>query len=139
VETINRIIAVFPPPEQKQIRLQLATTLRAIISQRLVKRADGEGRVPAVEVLISTAYIRECIITPEKTRLIREALAVGTSQYGMQTFDQSLYDLYQQGLVSYETALESASNPDDFKLRVQGIASSSESAREEMQSTGYGR
>ncbi len=130
VETINRIISVFPPPEQKQIRLQLAATLRAVISQRLVKRADGAGRVPAVEVLISTAYIRECIITPEKTRGIKDALAQGTSQYGMQTFDQSLYDLLQQGLISYEVALENASNPDDFKLRVQGISGTAESTRD---------
>jgi twitching motility protein PilT len=139
VETINRIIAVFPPPEQKQIRLQLAATLRAVISQRLVKRADGPGRVPAVEVLISTPYIRECIITPEKTRLIREALASGTSQYGMQTFDQSLYELYQQRLVSYETALETATNPDDFKLRVEGISSGGDAARAEMQSASFTR
>jgi twitching motility protein PilT len=138
VETINRIIAVFPPPEQKQIRMQLAATLRAVISQRLVRRADGAGRVPAVEVLISTAFVRECIMTPEKTRLIREAIAVGTSQYGMQTFDQSLYDLYQQGLITYETALENASNPDDFKLKVQGIASTADAAREQMEQTGFG-
>jgi twitching motility protein PilT len=130
VETINRIISVFPPPEQKQIRLQLAATLRGVISQRLVKRSDGAGRVPAVEVLISTAYIRECIVTPEKTRGIKDALAQGTSQYGMQTFDQSLYDLLQQGLISYETALENASNPDDFKLRVQGISGTADSTRE---------
>src|SRR5438270_442394 len=77
VETINRIISVFPPPEQKQIRLQLAATLRSVISQRLVRKADGVGRVPAVEVLITTAYVRECIITPEKTRSIREAIAAG--------------------------------------------------------------
>ncbi|HVP65185.1 MAG TPA: type IV pilus twitching motility protein PilT [candidate division Zixibacteria bacterium] len=132
VETVNRIIAVFPPPEQKQIRLQLAATLRAIISQRLVRRADGPGRVPAVEVLISTAYIRECIIMPEKTRNIKDLLAQGTSQYGMQTFDQSLYDLLQRGLISYETALENASNPDDFKLRVQGISATADAAREQM-------
>src|SRR5262252_10162796 len=138
VETINRIIAVFPPPEQKQIRMQLSATLRAVISQRLVKRADGAGRVPAVEILISTAFVRECIMTPEKTRLIREAIAVGTSQYGMQTFDQSLYDLFQQGLITYETALENASNPDDFKLKVQGIASSADAAREQMEQTGFG-
>jgi twitching motility protein PilT len=108
----------------------------------LVRRADGGGRVPAVEVLISTAYVRECIITPEKTRNIREALATGTSQYGMQTFDQSLYDLYSQGLISYEVALENATNPDDFKLRVSGISSTTESARDEMQtsySAGFGR
>src|SRR6266702_4035549 len=101
VETVNRIISVFPPPEQKQIRLKLAATLRAVISQRLVKRSDGSGRVPAVEILISTAYVREAIITPEKTRTIREAIAAGGSQYGMQTFDQSLYNLMQQNLIDY--------------------------------------
>src|SRR5213082_2444627 len=138
VETINRIISVFPPPEQKQIRLQLAAVLKAVISQRLVRKADGAGRVPAVEVLIATEYIRECIITPEKTRLIHEALQAGVSQYGMQTFDQSLYELYQQGLITYETALENASKPDDFKLRVQGIGSTSDSAREQMESAGFG-
>jgi twitching motility protein PilT len=137
VETINRIIAAFPPPEQKQIRLQLAATLRAVISQRLVRRADSEGRVPAVEVMVATAYIRECIVVPEKTRLIREAIGAGTSQYGMQTFDQSLYDLYQQGLISYEVAQENASNPDDFKLRVQGISSTADSARDEMEAAGF--
>src|SRR5882762_7075394 len=138
VETINRIISVFPPPEQKQIRLQLAAVLKAVISQRLVRKADGAGRVPAVEVLIATDYIRECIITPEKTRQIHEALASGVSQYGMQTFDQSLYDLYSQGLITYETALENASKPDDFKLKVQGIGSTADSAREQMESAGFG-
>ena len=134
-ETIQRIIAVFPPPEQKQIRLQLAATLKAVVSQRLVRRADDQGRVPAVEVMIATAYIRDCIINPEKTRLIHDALAAGTSQYGMQTFDQSIYDLYSRGLVTYEEALVRASNPDDFKLRVQGIRSAADSAREEMERT----
>jgi len=138
VETINRIISVFPPPEQKQIRLQLAATMKAVISQRLVKRCDTAGRVPAVEVLVSTAYVRECVVTPEKTRTIKEAIAAGTSQYGMQTFDQSLYDLYSQGLISYEVALENASNPDDFKLRVQGIQGTADATRDEM-SAGYGR
>ena len=132
-ETINRIISVFPPPEQKQIRLQLAAVLKGIVSQRLIKRADGTGRVPAVEVLIATAYIRECIITPEKTRLIHEALAAGVSQYGMQTFDQSIYDLYTNGLVTYEEALLRASNIDEFKLRVQGIRTTSDAAREDME------
>jgi len=134
-ETIQRIIAVFPPPEQKQIRLQLAATLKAIISQRLVTRADGGGRVPAVEVLIATAYIRDCIINPDKTRLIRDAIAAGTSQYGMQTFDQSLYELYTNGLITYEEALLRASNVDDFKLRIQGIRSSADAAREDMERT----
>src|SRR6266436_4246954 len=139
VETINRIIAVFPPPEQKQVRLQLAAVLRAIVSQRLVRRSDSEGRVPAVEVMVTTAYIRECILVPEKTRAIRDAISSGTSQYGMQTFDQSLWDLFQAGLVNYETALESASNADEFKLRMQGIASTADISRQSMQSAGFGR
>src|SRR5579863_9073347 len=103
-ETIQRIIAVFPPPEQKQIRLQLSSTLKAIISQRLVRRADGIGRAPAVEVLIATEYIKDCIINPDKTRMIKDAIASGVSQYGMQTFDQSLYDLYSRTLITLEEA-----------------------------------
>jgi twitching motility protein PilT len=132
-ETIQRIIAVFPPPEQKQIRLQLASTLKAVISQRLVRRSDNQGRVPACEVMIATGYIRDCIINPDKTRMIRDAIAAGTSQYGMQTFDQSLFDLFSRNLITLEEALMRASNPDDFRLRVQGIRSSSDAAREEME------
>jgi len=134
-ETIQRIIAVFPPPEQKQIRLQLASTLRAVVSQRLVRKSDGVGRVPAVEVLISTGYIRDCIINADKTRMIRDALAAGTSQYGMQTFDQSIFDLYSKNLITLDEALIRASNPDEFKLRIQGIRSSADAAREEMERT----
>ena len=132
-ETIQRIIAVFPPPEQKQIRLQMATTLRAVVSQRLVRKSDGIGRVPAVEILIATEYIRDCIINPEKTRLIHDAISAGVSQYGMQTFDQSLYDLYTQGLVTLEEALLNSSNPDEFKLRIAGIRSTADASREEME------
>ena len=99
-ETINRIIAVFPPHQQKQIRLQLASVLKAVISQRLMPRADGKGRAPAVEVMISTPFIRDCIVDKEKTHLIPGAIAAGTSQYGMQTFDQSIFGLFEQGLVS---------------------------------------
>jgi len=132
-ETIQRIIAVFPPPEQKQIRLQMATTLKAVISQRLVRKSDGIGRVPAVEILIATEYIRDCVINPEKTRLIHDAIAAGVSQYGMQTFDQSLYDLYTQGLITLDEALLNSSNPDEFKLRIAGIRSTADAAREEME------
>jgi len=132
-ETIQRIIAVFPPPEQKQIRLQMATTLRAVISQRLVRKSDGIGRVPAVEILIATEYIRDCVINPDKTRLIHDAIAAGVSQYGMQTFDQSLYDLYTQGLITLEEALANSSNPDEFKLRIAGIRSTADASREEME------
>lgn len=134
-ETINRVISVFPPHQQKQIRIQLAAVLKAIISMRLLPRADGLGRVPAVEVLISTAYIRDCIEQKEKTKLIRDAIAAGTSQYGMQTFDQSLYGLYKQGLITLEEALRRATNPDELRLRIQGIQSTADIAREEMEST----
>src|SRR4051812_5716650 len=131
-ETISRIIAVFPPHQQKQIRLQLASVLRAVVSQRLLPKADGRGRAPAVEVMISTAFIRDCIVDKEKTHLIHGAISSGTSQYGMQTFDQSIFGLFQHGLVSYEEALRWASNVDEFKLKVQGIASTSEMSRDEM-------
>jgi twitching motility protein PilT len=132
-ETVNRIISVFPPHQQKQIRLQLAAVLKAVISMRLVPRLDGQGRVPAVEVLRSTAYIRDCVENKEKTKLIHDAIAAGTSQYGMQTFDQSLFRLYKSNLISLEEALRQASNPDEFKLKVAGIQSTSEMASEQME------
>jgi twitching motility protein PilT len=135
-ETINRIIAVFPPHQQKQIRIQLASVLKSVISQRLIPKADGKGRAPAVEVLISTAFIRDCIMDKEKTHLIPGAIAQGTSQYGMQTFDQSIFSLFEQGLISYEEALRWASNVDEFKLRVQGISTTADLAREEMARAG---
>jgi twitching motility protein PilT len=135
-ETINRIIAVFPPHQQKQIRIQLASVLKAVISQRLMPKVDGLGRAPAVEVLISTAFIRDCVIDKEKTHLIHGAIAQGTSQYGMQTFDQSIFSLYEQGLVSYEESLRWASNVDEFKLKVQGISTTSDMARDQMAQVG---
>jgi len=134
-ETVNRIISVFPPHQQKQIRLQLASVLKAVVSMRLVPRADGKGRVPAVEVLRSTAYIRDCVENKEKTKLIRDAIAAGTSQYGMQTFDQSLFRLYKQELISFEEALRQASNPDEFKLKVAGIHSTADMSAEQMEAT----
>jgi twitching motility protein PilT len=131
-ETINRIVTVFPPHQQQQIRLQLASVLKAVVSQRLMPRTDSEGRAPAVEVMISTPFIRDCITNKDKTPLIHSAIASGTSQYGMQTFDQSIFGLYEMGLVSYEEALRWASNVDDFKLKVQGISSTSEMSRDRM-------
>ncbi|MCZ6464316.1 MAG: ATPase, T2SS/T4P/T4SS family, partial [Proteobacteria bacterium] len=125
-ETINRIISVFPPHQQKQVRLQLATILKAVVSQRLVPRADGKGRVPALEVMISTALIRECIGDKDRTKEIPDAIAKGFTTYGMQTFDQSLMSLVKGDLVTYEEALKHVSNPDDFALRFRGIASTSD-------------
>jgi twitching motility protein PilT len=136
-ETINRIIAVFPPHQQRQVRIQLASVLKAAVSQRLMPRADGQGRVPAVEVMVSTPFIRDCIVDKDRTPQIHGAIAQGTSQYGMQTFDQSIFGLYQQGFVTLEEALRWASNVDEFKLKVQGIATTSDLARDEMaRSTG---
>lgn len=120
-ETINRIISVFPPYQQRQVRLQLASLLKGVVSMRLIPRADGRGRVPAVEVMVATATMRECIIDADKTRKIPDFIAAGHSQYGMQTFDQSLMTLYKRGLITFEEALLWASNPDDFALRARGI------------------
>jgi twitching motility protein PilT len=131
-ETVNRIIAVFPPHQQRQVRIQLASVLKAAIAQRLLPRADELGRVPAVEVMVTTAFIRDCIIDKDRTSQIHGALASGTSQYGMQTFDQSIFSLYQQGFVTLEEALRWASNVDEFKLKVQGISTTTDLARDEM-------
>ncbi len=132
-ETINRIVSVFPPYQHKQVRMQLASVLRSIISMRLVPRADGKGRVPAVEILIATATIKDCILDPEKTKIIPDMIAQGAVHYGMQTFDQSLLKLYKSGLVTYEEALRRATNPDDFTLKVKGIQSTSDLTFEERQ------
>ncbi|MCH7780142.1 MAG: type IV pilus twitching motility protein PilT [Acidobacteria bacterium] len=132
-ETINRIISVFPPHQQKQVRLQLGAVLKAVVSMRLVRRKDGQGQVPAVEVMRVTPYIRDCIENKEKTKLIQASIAQGTSQYGMQTFDQALYALFETELISYEEALRQASNPDEFKLKMAGIESTSEMARSDME------
>lgn len=132
-ETINRIVTVFPPHQQKQIRLQLAGVIKSIISMRLVPRADNQGRVPAVEIMIATPYIRSCVEEKEKTKLIHDAIAAGVSQYGMQTFDQSLYYLWKNELITFEEAIKRATNPDEFKLKAQGIQSTSDIARDYME------
>jgi len=125
-ETVNRIISVFPPHQHRQIRIQLASVLKGVISQRLVPRADKKGRVPAVEVMINTALIRECIIDKDRTKEIRDVIAKGYTTYGMQTFDQSLLSLYTKGLITYEEAMKQATNPDDLALRIKGVASSAD-------------
>jgi twitching motility protein PilT len=122
-ETVQRIISVFPPHDQQLIRLQLASVLKGIVALRLLKIKDAPGRVPAVEILVATDYIRDCIVNPEKTQLIRQAIAAGLSQYGMQTFDQSLFRLYTQGFISIQDAMAQASKPDDLRLLISGIRS----------------
>jgi twitching motility protein PilT len=120
-ETVNRIVGAFPPHQQGQIRQQLARVLKAAVSQRLLPRADGQGRALAAEVLIATAYIRDCIAEPDKTSLMADAIAAGGSQYGMQTFDQAILRLYEQGLVTMEEALRWVTNVEEFKMRLRGI------------------
>jgi len=122
-ETVNRIITVFPPHQHQQMRIQLASVLKAIISQRLVPTADGLGRVAAVEVLIATETVKSCIDDKDKTKLLNDVIAEGASQYGMQTFDQSLLSLYREEIITYKDALTRATNPDDFALMVKGIQS----------------
>lgn len=132
VETISRIISFYPPHQHQQIRLLLSATLRAVICQRLMPRSDGPGRVPAVEVLVSTASVREYIADPAKTPLIPELIESGAIQYGMQSFDQSIMDLFKRGIISYEEAMAQATNPDDFDLRLKGITGASERGWEEF-------
>src|SRR3982750_788621 len=132
-ETITRVVSSFPPYQQKSVRIQLAGLLKAVISQRLMKSARGNSRIPAVEVLMSTPLIRDYILHEEKTKSIRDAIAAGTSQYGMQTFDQSLFYLYQSGLITLDEALRGSTNPDEFRLRLAGIQNTSAMAKEEME------
>ena len=132
-ETINRVISVFPPHHQKQIRLQLASVLRGVISQRLVPRADGHGRVPAVEVMVATESVRSCIEDQDKTKMLKDVISAGTAQYGMQTFDQSLYFLLGQGLITEDEALLWATNVGEFKLRLEGVMATSDLAKANME------
>ncbi len=126
-ETITRVIAAFPEHARTQARLILASILKGCISQRLVPRADGLGMVPAVEVMVSTGLVRECIQIPERTRELRDAIARGYTTYGMQTFDQSLMALWREGLITFDEALAQSTNPDDFALKARGISSTSDS------------
>ena len=119
-ETINRIIDFFPHDEQQQARLVLAGTLRGIVSQRLLQSANGEGRVPAIEVMINSERMFDRIVDPRQTATIVEVMEEG-SYYGMQTFDQALLNLYQAGAVTYQDAMAHTSSPGDFKLKVQNL------------------
>ena len=121
VETITRIVSFFPPHQHQQIRLLLAGTLKSVVCQRLLPRSDMAGRAPALEIMVSTAAIRECLMNPEKTADIPDLMAGGGIQYGMQTFDQSIMKLHRAGIISFEEAMTAATNPDDFDLRLKGI------------------
>jgi twitching motility protein PilT len=125
-QTINRVLSFYPPHQQAEVRFLLASALEAVISLRLVPRADKPGRVPAAEVLVNTAAVRENIRDMTKSLNIPELIAEGTVQYGMQSFDQSLMNWYKKGVISYENALYYATNPSEFALRIQGVAGASD-------------
>ena len=132
-ETINRIIGVFPPYHQRQVRIQLAGIIKGVVSQRLVPKADGKGRVPAVEVMLASARVRECIDDKDKTKQLNEAISQGFVTYGMQTFDQSLMKLFTGKLITYEEAIRQCSNPDDFALKISGISSTSDATWDDFE------
>jgi twitching motility protein PilT len=125
-QTVNRIISFFEPHQHQEVRYLLSSTLQAVISQRLIAAQDGSGRVPAVEVMVATASIRDYLQDPEKTPLIRQAIQDGVVQYGMQTFDQALMKLVTDGAISQEEALHASSNPHELALRLGGIEASSD-------------
>ncbi len=139
IQTIGRIISFFPPHQHQEIRLLIASNLRAVISMRLLQRADGRGRVPACEVLINSEAIKDCILDPVKTSSIRKHIQEGHVRYGMQVFDQSLMKLYRSGLITYEEAMYNSSNPTEFSLRVKGISGTSDKVWDDFDSVQEGR
>ena len=116
------------------MRIQLASIIKAVVSQRLVPKSDGKGRVPAVEVMLASARVRECIDDKDKTKQLNDAISQGFVSYGMQSFDQSLMRLYSSKLITYDEALRQSSNPDDFALKISGISSTSDASWEGFES-----
>ncbi len=125
-ETLKRILSMYEPHLHDEVRAMLAGTLQAIVSQRLLPRKDGKGLVPAAEILINTPTVKEYLNNADKFDLIPSAIAEGHTQYGSQTFDQSIFKLYKEDLITYDTAYKYASNPNDFDLKVRGIESASD-------------
>jgi twitching motility protein PilT len=125
-QTINRVLSFYPPNEQADIRFQLSTALQAVVSLRLVARADKPGRIPACEILVNTAAVADNIRDASKALNIPDLIREGTVQYGMQSFDQSLMNWYQKKVISYEAALFASTTPSEFALKVQGVAGTSD-------------
>jgi twitching motility protein PilT len=122
VETINRIVSLYPPHQQMHARMQLVTVLKGVVSQRLLTRADGKGMVPAVEILVATARVKELIADPKRTRELHDAIAQGRDPYGMMSFDQCLTELVQKKIVTYAEAAANATNAADFALHFRGFS-----------------
>jgi twitching motility protein PilT len=127
-QTINRVLSFYPPHQQAEVRFSLASALQAVVSLRLVPRSDKAGRIPAAEVLINTAAVRDNIRDMERMLNIPDLIREGTVQYGMQSFDQSLMQHYSRGVISYESAVFYATSPAEFALRVQGVAGTSDNS-----------
>jgi twitching motility protein PilT len=125
-QTIQRVLSFYPPHQQAEVRFSLANALQAVVSQRLVPRADKPGRIPAIEILINTAAVRDQIRDMEKSLNIPDLIKEGTVQYGMQTFDQSIMQWYKKGVISYESAMFYATSPAEFALHIQGVAGTSD-------------
>jgi twitching motility protein PilT len=126
VQSIQRIISFYPPHQHPEVRMALAANLRAVVSQRLIPRRDGAGRIPSVEVMLTTPTVREYILDPEKVPLLHQLIAEGVTQYGMQTFDQSVLALLREGLITEEEALRNCNNPNELALKLKGIAATSD-------------
>jgi twitching motility protein PilT len=126
VQSVQRIISFYPPHQHDEIRMSLSTNLRAVISQRLIARRDGAGRVPACEVMVSTPTVREYILDADKLPLLHSIVAEGVTQYGMQTFDQSVLALLREGLITEEEALKNCNNPNELSLKLKGISATSD-------------
>jgi twitching motility protein PilT len=126
VQSIQRIISFYPPHQHHEVRMGLAANLRAVVSQRLIARRDGAGRIPAVEVMITTPTVREYILEQEKIPLLHTLVSEGVTQYGMQTFDQSVLALLREGLITEEEALRNCNNPNELSLKLKGFASASD-------------
>src|SRR5436309_4176482 len=126
VQSIQRIVSFYPPHQHDEVRMALSANLRAVVSQRLIPRRDGAGRIPAVEVMLSTPTVREYILEPDRVPQMHQLIAEGVTQYGMQTFDQSVLSLLREGLITEEEALRNCNNPNELALKLKGFASASD-------------
>ncbi len=138
VQTIQRIISFYPPHQRDELRLSISSNLQAVISQRLIPRKDGAGRVPACEVMVSTPTVREYMMNADKIPLLHQIVAEGMSQYGMQSFDQSVMTLLREGLISEEDALKNCNNPNELALKLKGISGTSDRTWQQVESEAGG-
>ena len=139
VQTLQRVISFYPPHQHDEIRMSIASNLRAVICQRLIARRDGTGRAPAIEIMMSTPTIREYILNPEKIPAIHTAIAEGVTQYGMQTFDQSVMGLLRDGYITEEEALKNCNNPNELSLKLKGISATSDRTWAPVEAEGEGK